>query len=285
MKNNLKIFYNPLQSNLQTNTPSSQKASYLIEQIKNGIFNKNVDVIENFELTNNESLSLAHDPLYIHNIMNLKKLTAYHQSSNEINTLLKYNVSSFVDACIYAVKNNTTTFSPTSGFHHAGYASPMGFCTFNGLLIACQKLRLDFGIKKIVIIDFDVHYGNGTDDIINKLNLNYIEHISFAKEINKYGVQYFMNNLENIIFSRVDNADLILYQAGADPHIDDDLGGLLTDDELFKRDLIVFELARDLEIPLVWNLAGGYQADIQKVLNIHLKTLEAYFRIYANLHS
>jgi acetoin utilization deacetylase AcuC-like enzyme len=51
--------------------------------------------------------------------------------------------------------------------------------------------------------------------------------------------------------------DLLLYQAGADPHIDDPLGGFLTTDELAERDRIVFSVAKEIGIPVVWNLAGG----------------------------
>ncbi len=72
---------------------------------------------------------------------------------------------------------------------------------------------------------------------------------------------------------------MLLYQAGADPHVDDPLGGFLTTDELARRDAIVFGEARALGLPVAWNLAGGYQRDarggIEPVLQIHENTLRA----------
>ncbi len=69
------------------------------------------------------------------------------------------------------------------------------------------------------------------------------------------------------------DCDVILYQAGADPHIDDPLGGWLTLAQLRERDRIVFEQARHYGVPIAWNLAGGYQNPLRKVLDIHDNTL------------
>jgi len=69
--------------------------------------------------------------------------------------------------------------------------------------------------------------------------------------------------------------DLLIYQAGADPHIDDPLGGFLTTAELAERDRIVFTVAKKIGIPVVWNLAGGYQQPLARVLEIHRNTMAA----------
>ena len=78
--------------------------------------------------------------------------------------------------------------------------------------------------------------------------------------------------------------ELILYQAGADAHIDDPLGGLLSNEELFKRDAMVFERCNDEKIPIAWNLAGGYQRDsdgsIHKVIEIHRETMRQCKRVF-----
>lgn len=67
----------------------------------------------------------------------------------------------------------------------------------------------------------------------------------------------------------------MLYQAGADPHVNDPLGGWMTTAQLYERDVIVFETAREMGLPVVFNLAGGYQRDedggIRPVLDIHDK--------------
>ena len=78
--------------------------------------------------------------------------------------------------------------------------------------------------------------------------------------------------------------DLILYQAGADAHKKDPLGGLLTNEELSKRDSTVFERCFHDKIPIAWNLAGGYQkaadGSIQKVIEIHRETMRQCKRIF-----
>ena len=71
-----------------------------------------------------------------------------------------------------------------------------------------------------------------------------------------------------------------MYQAGADPHVNDPLGGDLTTEQMLERDRIVFKFAKNNNIPIVWNLAGGYQKDFSKVLEIHENTLKACIEVY-----
>ena len=74
--------------------------------------------------------------------------------------------------------------------------------------------------------------------------------------------------------------DLILFQAGADVHVDDPLGGVLDNDQIRERDRIVFEAARSAGVPLAWDLAGGYQEAISSVVRIHRATMEECVRAY-----
>lgn len=78
----------------------------------------------------------------------------------------------------------------------------------------------------------------------------------------------------------MDNCDVILYQAGADPHVEDPLGGWLTSTQLRDRDRLVFETARKYRIPIAWNLAGGYQEPLRKVLDIHDATMIECTKVY-----
>ena len=77
---------------------------------------------------------------------------------------------------------------------------------------------------------------------------------------------------------------MLLYQAGADPHVDDPLGGFLDDDQLAERDRIVFQVCRDERLPVAWNLAGGYQLDKDQqpspVINIHRRTMMECRRVF-----
>jgi acetoin utilization deacetylase AcuC-like enzyme len=80
------------------------------------------------------------------------------------------------------------------------------------------------------------------------------------------------------------HCDLLLYQAGADPHIDDPLGGWMSTAQLAQRDRIVFETAAEMGFPVAWNLAGGYQRDasggIEPVLQIHRNTMQACVAVH-----
>ncbi len=72
----------------------------------------------------------------------------------------------------------------------------------------------------------------------------------------------------------------MLYQAGADPHLDDPLGGGLTSEQLARRDRIVFEGCRQTGVPVVVNLAGGYQQPVERVVELHVNTLRALAEVH-----
>jgi acetoin utilization deacetylase AcuC-like enzyme len=84
----------------------------------------------------------------------------------------------------------------------------------------------------------------------------------------------FLSAIAHIIETMRD-CDVIPYQAGADPHVDDPLGGWLITEQLFERDRRVFHAAHALGLPVTWNLAGGYQSPLRKVLDIHDNALRA----------
>jgi acetoin utilization deacetylase AcuC-like enzyme len=79
-------------------------------------------------------------------------------------------------------------------------------------------------------------------------------------------------------------ADIVFYQASADVHIDDPLGGLLSTEQMRLRDRSMLSIARELSIPLTWNLAGGYQVEadgsIPRVIQLHLNTFEEALRVW-----
>ncbi len=154
------------------------------------------------------------------------------------------------------------------------------------LMVTAVKL-LDHGlVRRVAILDCDVHYGNGTDDIIARLGLQ-------DRIIHHTMGQHFQNRKDagpdgshfeawlNEALTQSAGADLVIYQASADPHINDPLGGLLTTREMLKRDLAVFRALKGH--PLVWNLAGGYQRDvaetIEPVLQLHRNTALACTKV------
>jgi acetoin utilization deacetylase AcuC-like enzyme len=179
-----------------------------------------------------------------------------------------------------AIRNRQVAVAPCAGFHHACYAMASGYCTFNGLMITALALRTAAHAKRIGILDFDMHYGDGTDDIIKSLGVNFVKHYSAGQWYRRASqAQQFLESIPEVVATMRD-CDVILYQAGADPHVDDPLGGWLTTEQLLARDLSVFKTAHALSIPVAWNLAGGYQSPLRNVLDIHDNTLRACSAIY-----
>jgi acetoin utilization deacetylase AcuC-like enzyme len=148
-------------------------------------------------------------------------------------------------------------------------------------MVTAIKLLNQRKVKRVVILDLDQHYGNGTDDIIEHMQLGAaVRNLSFGAW---YGTPRdapdYLERLRKEV-KTFKNFDLILYQAGADLHVEDPLGGVLDSDQMRERDRIVFDAAKGARVPLVWNLAGGYQDPISKVIRIHTATMEECARIY-----
>jgi acetoin utilization deacetylase AcuC-like enzyme len=142
-------------------------------------------------------------------------------------------------------------------------------------MVTAMTLHESDEARRVGILDFDQHYGDGTDHIIDHLCVDWINHFSAGQHYYfPADAKRFLASIPGLVAS-MKNCDVILYQAGADPHIDDPLGGWLTTRQLFERDRLVFQTAAQLRIPVAWNLAGGYQTPLRKVLEIHDGTMEA----------
>jgi len=255
-------------------SPSAGKPKLFVDRIRDRY---PVEIVSDWKPLERSDFYLAHDRAHVDAILDCRKPNGFGNTLREVADSLYWTGGSFHNACLRAIADRTTTMSPTSGFHHATYNGSGGFCTFNGLMVAAIKLFREKRAGLIGIVDFDVHYGNGTDDIIDRLQIDYVRHI---------GTHQIPQNDGNIdrpalmrLLEGLDGCDLLMYQAGADAHIDDPLGGLFTTEELIVRDRAVFEFARARGIPLTWNLAGGYQKPIGRVLEIHENTLKACLEI------
>lgn len=197
---------------------------------------------------------------------------------------LMYTSGAMLAAARHALSARDVACAPCSGFHHAGYAQAAGFCTFNGLMVTALKLKADSVVRRVGILDCDQHYGDGTDGIIDRLHAgDWVRHVSAGRHYQREATT-FLAALPEFVRGFAD-CDVLLYQAGADPHVDDPLGGYLDDDQLAQRDAIVFAETRRLGIPIAWNLAGGYQQPLRKVLDIHDRTMAACVRWPKSAHT
>ena len=275
----MKIFYRSEQTSHGNDSfsPSAGKPAQVVTSWLQ--LDPTADVV-GFEPLARADLALAHDRSYVDGVLDLKRDNGFGNKLAVVADALPYTTGSLYAAALHALTTKESAASPTSGFHHAGYDHGGGFCTFNGLMVAAQKLRLENDCISIGILDLDRHYGDGTDNIIDRLRLHqYVVHYTFGGEkIHQHNADAWLKELPGIL-ARFAQCDVVLYQAGADPHVDDPLGGILTTDQLYERDCLVFKTMKHLGVPVAWNLAGGYQKPIRKVLDIHDNTARAFLAL------
>ncbi len=195
-----------------------------------------------------------------------------------------------------------------SGFHHSHRTRGEGYCTFNGLVVAVERLRAEGLIQRAFVLDMDLHYGNGTAFLL--ADRPYVHQLSI------YGNWYDQNlahrdvslrrtpDTENarsvavpagadgtlyleLLAAHLDTCldrarpDVLLYQAGADPFREDPYSPLNLDHaDLAARDRYVFEAARRRGLPVMWVLAGGYTPDVAQVVRVHLNTCIEATRVF-----
>jgi len=225
----------------------------------------------------------AHDPAYVRGVLKGEIANGFGNTRMDVARSLPWTTGSLLSAASHAVQTGQPSASPTSGFHHARYRQGGGYCTFNGLMVTALALRKRGLVARVGILDLDMHYGNGTDDIIEHFGIDWITHYSFGGDhVERASSEEWLGRLPEIVQSFV-GCGVILYQAGADPHVDDPLGGTLTTEQLARRDRIVFENVRALGIPVAWVLAGGYQKPLRRVLDIHDNTMRACMAAFAEV--
>lgn len=283
--NRILIFYRPEQDmthmvdQITADQLSVIKTPYLVVQSAERFYRDTgeVQIDSDWEPLTVEEISIAHDKQYVLDILECRKANGFGFILESSAKALPYESASFYRAAEYAVKNKCMTMSPTGAFHHAGYSTACGFCTFNGLVISAMLLKKRGLVKKVGIVDMDVHYPNGTIQIIDRLKLDFIKHMCFENEYTQVlskdkDFDRWLDTLPQIFEQKFSDVDVIFYQAGADSHISDPAGGILTEDQILIRDWMVFNFAKQHSIPIVWNLAGGYQRDLGTIISIHLGT-------------
>ena len=180
----------------------------------------------------------------------------------------------------------------SGGFHHAYPEHGEGFCAIHDVAVAIRKLQADGDIKKAIVVDTDVHHGNGTAAIfrndpsvftlsIHQLN-NYPGHKPPSNvDLNmddRVEDEEYLGALIPAVQQALDSfrPEILFYVGGADPYCEDQLGGLsLTKEGLEKRDRCVFEEARRRGIPVATTLAGGYARRVEDTVRIHVNTILA----------
>lgn len=183
-------------------------------------------------------------------------------------------------------------FNIGGGFHHAFAAHGEGFCAIHDVAVAIRKLQAEQAITRAMVIDVDVHHGNGTagiftgDTSVFTLSIHQFNNYPAEKPLSTVDIHLSDGVGDDEYLARLANAtrvaldgfqpDLLCYIAGADPYCQDQLGGLnLTIDGLYQRDLLVLGEARRRGVPVCITLAGGYAVDVEDTVTIHANTAKA----------
>lgn len=178
------------------------------------------------------------------------------------------------------------------GFHHAYPDHGEGFCAIHDVAVAIRRLQADGAIRKAMVVDTDVHHGNGTaaifadDPSVFTLSIHQENNYPAYKPASTLDLDL-ADRVEDeeyleILLPAVERAleefrpEALFYIGGADPYCEDQLGGLLlTKQGLMQRDRGVFEAARKRGIPVTTTPAGGYARRVEDTVRIHVNTIVA----------
>ncbi len=241
------------------------------------------------------------DVLLVHTQKYLKKLKTGSLSHSEILTLELPYSAELVEFALLTAGGTILAAERAladglavhigGGFHHAFPDHGEGFCVLNDVAISLEKMKKEGKIRKAMIVDCDLHQGNGTAHIFSKkdyaftFSIHQMDNYPAKKPSSRVDVGLWSGDGDEkyvgelrAYFPRLYQEfqpDLVFYLAGADPYEKDQLGNLkLTMEGLRERDRIVIEEACRLHLPLVVLLAGGYAYNLSDTVTINLNTIK-----------
>ncbi|MEO7402071.1 MAG: histone deacetylase, partial [Burkholderiales bacterium] len=240
-------------------------------------------------------LALAHDIDYVQRVEAGSLSRAEQQAigfpwSPQMVERSRRSTGATIAACRSALVAGTAA-NLAGGTHHAFRDRGEGFCVFNDSAVAARVLQAEGASERVLIVDCDVHQGNGTaaifrdDTSVFTFSIHGANNYPFAKETSDLDVELadeaddvaYLTAMRTGLATAVARAkpDLVIYLAGADPYHDDRLGRLaLTKQGLLARDQHVFGLCADAGLPVAVAMAGGYARDIEDTVDIHFATIE-----------
>lgn len=204
-------------------------------------------------------------------------------------------------AAAYIALEHGIGINLAGGTHHAHRDWGSGFCVFNDVAVAACELQARAGIERILILDCDVHQGDGTaaifaeDPSVFTFSIHGQTNFPFRKSASDLDIgledgasdDVYLSSLGEAlqsIFNKRTSFDFVFYLAGADPYHRDAYGHLgLTKEGLQMRDRLVFDACIEKGLPIAVVLAGGYAPDLHDVVDIHLNTIEQAFEFERSL--
>ena len=242
---------------------------------------------------NDENVLLTHDRFYYEKLINLNLSKKEARAigfplSNELIEREKKIVQGTIECSLFSIKNGIS-MNIAGGTHHAFKDKGEAFCMLNDQAIAANYLLKNHLANKIMIVDLDVHQGNGTASIFSEnknvftLSFHGEKNYPFKKEKSDLDIgfpdktddNFYLKKLEETLPKVIDDfePDFIFYLAGVDVLENDKLGRLgLTIQGCKKRDKFVLELCRKNNVPIQISMGGGYSVNIKDILEAHSNT-------------
>jgi acetoin utilization deacetylase AcuC-like enzyme len=184
------------------------------------------------------------------------------------------------------------------GTHHAYPDRGEGFCVLNDVAVAIRVLQRDRLAERFLIVDLDVHQGDGTAFIFRDspevftFSMHGAKNYPLFKQTSsldielpdKTGDDEYLATLDHALERvRIHDPDVIFYLAGADPYEKDKLGRLgVSIDGLRRRDEMVLRFAKEMGVPIVTTMSGGYAADIDDTVEIHCNTIRSVKTVFGD---
>lgn len=205
--------------------------------------------------------------------------------------------SGTINAARSALENKVSS-NLAGGTHHSFPDRGEGFCVLNDVAVAIRVLQKENLAKRFLIVDCDVHQGNGTAFIFQDepevftFSMHGAKNYPLFKEVSNLDIELpdktedkeYLETLEEAlprIF--IHDPDIIFYLGGADPFENDKLGRLkLTMNGLKMRDEMVLSFAKSKEVPIVTTMSGGYALNIEDTVEIHCNTIRAAKKVFAD---
>lgn len=247
------------------------------------------------QAADDEALLRAHTPGYLHRVCE-GRLSELDQKrigfpwSEELVTRSRYSTGATICAAASAL-TDFVSVNLAGGTHHAFTDAGAGFCVFNDVAVAARTLQAEQKVEQVLVVDCDVHQGNGTAEIFGDdptvftLSLHGERNYPFRKATSDLDVALpdgtgdadYLCTLEVVLNQALVacRPNFVFYVAGADAFAGDRLGRLkLTKAGLLERDRLVFARCDQLNLPVAVSMGGGYADEIEDIVDIHAATID-----------
>ncbi|EJL6970212.1 histone deacetylase [Vibrio parahaemolyticus] len=301
----LPLIYHPIYSQLELPVGHRypiMKYQYLYEEIRRGVQAEWVQFFEPQALSI-EAIKRVHDADYVDLLaqgnMPAAKMRRIGFPWSE--ALITRTLTSAAGTLLTAKKalDHGIALHLSGGYHHAHKDFGSGFCLFNDLVIAAKHMLDNEHVDKILIIDSDVHHGDGTatlcqeePDIVT-LSFHCDKNFPARKPQSDLDVplakgtddETFLMTFKEVVEMALNlhRPDMVIYDAGVDIHQDDELGYFdVSTQAIFERDRFLFQLMKNRGIPVAAVVGGGYRTNHADLVPIHMQLIKAAREVFAS---